>query len=414
VLVVKEKKKDLKNEIESIRQEFPVLKECTYLISNSLGAVPRKVCDGLERFYSLWAGQGVGAWKTEWWDLSRMIGDKLASFIGAGPNEVTMLTNATQCHWAALSTKFTLKRNKRNKIIMTEYDFPSILYAVSKIAKFTGWEVKIIPGNGMDPGIDVERIIENIDDRTLFVATSHVYFKSAFIQDITAITSQARRVGAYSLIDGYHAPGVIPVDVKKLKADFYVGGCLKWLCGGPGNAFLYVDPELASACEPSLTGWMAHALPFDFSNDLNFSQGAYKFMSGTPPVACLYSVEPGLDIIRKVGIEAIREKSKHQTEEIIKKACEMDFKVYSSEKSDQRGGAVSLGLPHAFQVSQALEQKNIRVDFRKGDKSVPDVIRVGPHFYTRDEEIEILFENIRFIFKSGAYKKFPDITTHIT
>lgn len=412
--MVKEKKKDLKNEIESIRQEFPVLKECTYLISNSLGAVPRKVCDGLERFYSLWAGQGVGAWKTEWWDLSRMIGDKLASFIGAGPNEVTMLTNATQCHWAALSTKFTLKGNKRNKIIMTEYDFPSILYAVSKIAKFTGWEVKIIPGNGMDPGIDVERIIENIDDRTLFVATSHVYFKSAFIQDITAITSQARRVGAYSLIDGYHAPGVIPVDVKKLKADFYVGGCLKWLCGGPGNAFLYVDPELASACEPSLTGWMAHALPFDFSNDLNFSQGAYKFMSGTPPVACLYSVEPGLDIIRKVGIEAIREKSKHQTEEIIKKACEMDFKVYSSEKSDQRGGAVSLGLPHAFQVSQALEQKNIRVDFRKGDKSVPDVIRVGPHFYTRDEEIEILFENIRFIFKSGAYKKFPDITTHIT
>ena len=414
MLVVKEKKRDLKNEIESIRQEFPVLKECTYLISNSLGAVPRKVSSGLERFYSLWAEQGVGAWKTEWWDLSCRIGDKLASFIGAGPNEVTMLTNATQCHWAALSTKFTLKGNKRNKIVMTEYDFPSILYAVSKIAKFTGWEVKIIPGNGMDPGIDVERIIENIDDRTLFVATSHVYFKSAFIQDITAITSQARRVGAYSLIDGYHAPGVIPVDVKKLKADFYVGGCLKWLCGGPGNAFLYVDPELASACEPSLTGWMAHALPFDFSNDLNFSQGAYKFMSGTPPVACLYSVEPGLDIIRKVGIEAIREKSKHQTEEIIKKACEMDFKVYSSKKSDQRGGAVSLGLPHAFQVSQALEQKNIRVDFRKGDKSVPDVIRVGPHFYTRDEEIEILFENIRFIFKSGAYKKFPDIITHVT
>lgn len=412
--MVKEKKRDLKNEIESIRQEFPVLKECTYLISNSLGAVPRKVSSGLERFYSLWAEQGVGAWKTEWWDLSCRIGDKLASFIGAGPNEVTMLTNATQCHWAALSTKFTLKGNKRNKIVMTEYDFPSILYAVSKIAKFTGWEVKIIPGNGMDPGIDVERIIENIDDRTLFVATSHVYFKSAFIQDITAITSQARRVGAYSLIDGYHAPGVIPVDVKKLKADFYVGGCLKWLCGGPGNAFLYVDPELASACEPSLTGWMAHALPFDFSNDLNFSQGAYKFMSGTPPVACLYSVEPGLDIIRKVGIEAIREKSKHQTEEIIKKACEMDFKVYSSKKSDQRGGAVSLGLPHAFQVSQALEQKNIRVDFRKGDKSVPDVIRVGPHFYTRDEEIEILFENIRFIFKSGAYKKFPDIITHVT
>jgi len=411
---VPDKKRDLRKEIASIRKEFPVLKECTYLISNSLGAVPRKVSASLERFYALWAEQGVGAWKTEWWGLSRMIGDKVASFIGAGQNEVTMLTNATQCHWAALSTKLTSKRNKRNKIVMTEYDFPSIIYAVSKIAEFAGWEVKIIPGNSLDPGIDVERIIENIDDRTLFVATSHVYFKSAFIQDIAAITSKARRVGAYSLIDGYHAPGVIPVDVKKINVDFYVGGCLKWLCGGPGNAFLYVDPELAFGCEPSLTGWLAHALPFDFRTDLNFSQGAYKFMSGTPPVACLYSVEPGLDIIREVGIGSIREKSIYQTNMIIKKAQEMDFKVYSPEKSDQRGGAVSLGILHAFQVSQALEQKSIRVDFRKGDKSIPDVIRVGPHFYTLDEEIELLFENIRSIFKSGEYKKFPDIITHVT
>ncbi|MFB0517986.1 MAG: aminotransferase class V-fold PLP-dependent enzyme, partial [Acidobacteriota bacterium] len=201
---------------------------------------------------------------------------------------------------------------------------------------------------------------------------------------------------------------------KQLDVDFYIGGCLKWLCGGPGNAFLYVRPELASNLKPQLTGWFAHQNPFLFGQGMEYAQSSYRFMSGTPPVPCLYTALAGLDIIKKIGTSQIRQKSLHQTELIINKARERGFSLFTPEDSELRGGAVSLGFPHAFPVKQALEKRGIKVDFRKGGDEEPDVIRVGPHFYTRDEEIDILFREIDAILASGEYQKFPAEIEKIT
>jgi kynureninase len=276
-----------------------------------------------------------------------------------------------------------------------------------------GWDVDAVEC-GKSTFLDVEDVLEHIDERTLFVATSHVYFKSAQVQDIAAIAAKARRVGAITLIDGYHAPGCYPVDLKALSVDFYVGGCLKWLCGGPGTAFLYVRPELASTLEPSLTGWFAHRSPFTFSEEMELTSGSYKFMSGTPAVPCLYTAMAGLETINGIGIAHIRKKSILQTELIIRRAKERDFVVFTPEQSSARGGAVSVNLPHAFQIKQALEEKRIKVDFRKGKADEPDVIRIGPHFYTKDEEIEALFEEIDALNESEEYKKYPETINHVT
>jgi len=340
----------------------------------------------------------------------------VAFLLGAKEDEVTMMANATLCHWTALSTKFHAEQrgnDRRNKIVMTDHDFPSIIYAVSKIAEFMGWKVELVKSHGK-PGIDVESILDKIDEQTLFVATSHVYFKSTFIQNIQRIAARAREVGAMTLIDGYHAPGTIPVDVKQLDVDFYAGGCLKWLCGGPGNAFLYVRPELAEKLQPSLTGWFAHKEPFLFARDMEYTQGSYRFMSGTPPVPCLYSAQAGLDIIKNIGITGIRKKSLALTELILKKAKEKDFRIFTPEDGDFRGGAVSFGLAHAFAVKQALAQRGIKVDFRKGDGQEPDIIRVGPHFYSKEEEVKTLFQEIETIYALGEYKKFPDVIRRVT
>ncbi len=404
---------DLNRDLDSIRNEFPILARSVYLISNSLGAVPRLALEGLKKYYQLWAEEGVGAWEREWWELSRRVGNQVASLIGAGDDEVTMMTNATISHWVALSTRFLSQNDKRNKIIMTDHDFPSILYAVYQIAQCMGWELEVIKSHGQ-PGIDVNDVVKRIDEKTIFVATSHVYFKSAYIQDISQIAARARQVGALTLIDGYHASGTLPVDVKQLEVDFYISGCLKWLCGGPGNAFLYVWPELASSLKPQLTGWFAHRHPFLFAQGMEYAKNSYRFMSGTPPVPCLYTALEGLDIIKKIGISQIRQKSLHQTELIINKATERGFILFTPENSELRGGAVSLGFPHAFPVKQALEKRGIKVDFRKGGDEEPDVIRVGPHFYTRDSEIDILFREIDAILTSGEYKKFPAETKKIT
>jgi kynureninase len=407
---------DLNRDLESIRKEFPILERCVYLISNSLGAVPRKAEDHLSRFYRLWAEDGVSAWEKEWWDLSRNTGNQVASLLGAKKDEVTMLPNATLCHWVVLSTEFCAARkrdDKRNTIVITDHDFPSILYAVSKTAEFMGWKVELIKSHGQ-PGIDAETILRKMDEQTLCVATSHVYFKSTYIQDVQRIAARAREVGAMTLIDGYHAPGTIPVDVKQLDIDFYVGGCLKWLCGGPGNAFLYVRSELARTLQPSLTGWFAHKVPFLFAQDMEYTQGSYRFMAGTPPIPCLYTAQAGLEIIKQIGIAGIRERSLVLTALILDKAKERDFHLYSPEDGNLRGGAVSFGLPHAFSVKQALEQRGIKVDFRKGEGKEPDIIRVGPHFYSIEEEIDILFQEIETVYVSGEYKKFPDKIDHVT
>lgn len=404
---------DLKRDLESIRKEFPILERCVYLISNSLGAVPRQASEALHNFYLMWEKEGVGAWQKEWWSLSRIVGNQVASLLGAGEDEVTMMTNATHCHWVALSTKFLSRDERRNKVILTDHDFPSTIYAVSKISEFMGWKLEMVESSG-HPGINVEDILKRMDEKTIFVVTSHVYFKSAYIQNIKQIAARARQIGALSLIDGYHAPGIIPVNVKQLDVDFYVGGCLKWLCGGPGNAFLYVRPELSENLQPQLTGWFAHKNPFLFDKEMEYAQGAFRFMSGTPPVPCLYTAKSGLDIVKKIGISKIRNKSLTLTEKIIKKAKERNFHLFTPEGENLRGGAVSISLFHAFPVKQALEKRGIKVDFRKGRDNEEDIIRVGPHFYTRDEEIDILFRDIDDIYASGEYKNFPEEVSDVT
>ncbi len=406
---------DLKNEndFKSIRDQFPILKNCVYLISNSLGAVPKKVRTRLERYYHLWATQGVSAWQKEWWDLSKKTSTKIQKLLKAEKNSITMTPNATISHWMALSTQFNNKDTKRDRIIMTDLDFPSSIYAVSKIAEFMGWKLEIIKSKNPSY-LETKNITERIDDTTLFVATSHVCFKSSFIQDIRSITEKASQAGAKTVIDGYHAPGIIPVHLKNTGIDFYIGGCLKWLCGGPGNAFLYIRPELAEKIQPSLTGWMAHENPFKFDLDLKYTSGSYRFMSGTPPIACLYTASAGLDIITSIGIKNIREKSTSMTQWIINKAQQRNFSIYSPLKKELRGGAVSINLPSAFQVKQALDHKKILVDFRKSRTENEDVIRIGPHFYNEKREIDVLFEQIDDIYSSGDYQKFSKKIKHVT
>jgi kynureninase len=404
---------DLDNDLDAIRKEFPILAKCVYLISNSLGAVPREVRNDILAYYDLWSGQGVSAWNQEWWDLAREVGDQVASLLHAEKNSVAMMTNATHAHWIALSTRFLSKDRSRRKIIMTDHDFPSCLYAIQKISEFMDWKVQVIQSYGK-PGIDVEYIQDHIDDQTLFVATSHVYFKTAYVQDVAKIINHARRVGAWTIIDGYHAPGCIPVNLAELGVDFYIGGCLKWLCGGAGNAFLYVRPELASRIQPQLTGWLAHKSPFSFSNDMDYTHGSYRFMSGTPSIPSLYTARAGLKIIDSIGVPQIRQKSVSQTRLIIENSKKRNFGIFSPEEDTYRGGAVSVHIPHAFQVKQALEARRVKVDYRQGKNREPDVIRIGPHFYTQDNEIHSLFETIDSIFATKEYTSFPEKITHVT
>jgi kynureninase len=386
------------------REQFPILGRSNYLISNSLGAVPSGVAGALQDYYDIWAGRGVRAWEEKWWTLVADVGNLVAPLIGARTGDVVFQPTVTIAH-AVVFSAFDFKT--RPRIVTDEMHFPSVRYHIQEQPR-NGADVVIVP---TDDGItvDTQRLIDAIDDRTAFVNISHVLFKSAYIHDVRAIAEKARRVGAVTIIDGYQSVGTIPVDVEALGLDVYIGGCLKWLCGGPGNAFLWVRPDLQPKLNPRLTGWMAHQSPFDFAPTLTRRPDIWRYLHGTPNISGLYAARPGLEIINEIGIAAIRAKSLRQTTRLLSLADQRNFRCTTPRDPEKRGGTVAVDVPNGYEVSKALKARDIVCDFRPGAG-----IRLSPHFYTRDDELDSAIDAIADILRSEAWREFSPQRSTVT
>ncbi|MBP8973030.1 MAG: aminotransferase class V-fold PLP-dependent enzyme [Anaerolineae bacterium] len=381
------------------RDEFPILSETTYLVSNSLGAMPRAVYDNLRAYADTWATRGVRAWGEGWWDMNVRVGDKVGAIIGAPPGTVSMHQNISIAQGILLSC-FDFD-GPRNKVVIEGGIFPSVYYVLRGMLPP---HVELHRVESEDGGISVpvERIIEAIDERTLLVPISHVLFRSAYILDVQAIIEKAHSVGAIVILDGYHAAGIVPFDVTALNVDFYLGGVLKWMCGGPGGVFLYARPDYLKTIRPKLTGWMAHKRPFAFEVDeMDFRDDAFRFLNGTLAIPSLYANEPGIDIIAQVGVETIRRKSLRQTALLIALAEAAGYTINSPRDPARRGGTVTLEPDPAcsYEISRELIARNIVVDYR------PQAgIRISPHFYNSDGEIYRVVEAIKEILGDGSWR----------
>jgi kynureninase len=390
----------------AFRSEFPILERCTYLVSNSLGAMPRTVPDRLAEYVDLWAERGVRAWGDEWWRMPTSVGDEIAPLIGAQPGEVAMMPNVSNAQATVLSALDYTK--PRDTIVMTDLDFPSVRYVYDHLAPRLGARVVTVKS---DDGIsiDADALCAAIDERTRLVAISHVLFKSAYIVDVARVAAHAHRMGALVSLDAFHSVGVIPVDVRAIGADFLTGGVLKWLCGGPGGCFLWAAPEISATYAPALTGWLAHKRPFAFEPEMDYTTGAQRWLGGTPGIPALYAAAEGPKIVRRAGIGAIREKSVRQTSRLIALADERGYPVTAPRDNDRRGGTVAFNVPHAGEVSQELLARDVVIDFRPGAG-----IRVAPHFYTSDEEVNRVVHEVDDILATGAWKKFEATTRVVT
>ena len=356
----------------SFRAEFPILERTTYLVSNSLGAMPRGVPDRLAEYVDQWAEQGVRAWANGWWEMPVSVGNEIAPLIGASPGEVVMFPNVTTAQTAVFTAlDYTAPRDT---IVMTDLDFPSVRYVFDQLATRLGARITVVPSDD-GIGIDTQRLLDAIDERTRLVAISHVLFRSAFIMDVAAICRRAHEVGALVALDSFHAVGVIPVDVKADGVDFLTGGVLKWLCGGPGGCFLYTSPEVSDRVAPSFTGWMAHAHPFAFEPDMEFATGPTRWLNGTPAIPALFAAIEGPRLVRRAGIDRIREKSIRQTTRLIELADARGFEITAPRDASVRGGTVAFAVPHAAEVARFLLHRDVLIDYRPGAG-----IRVAPHF----------------------------------
>jgi kynureninase len=389
------------------RSEFPILERTNYLVSNSLGAMPRGVPDRLAEYVDAWAEMGVRAWMNAgWWELPATIGDDIAPLIGAGRGEVVLVPNVTWAQATALSA--IQYQPPRNRIVMTALDFPSVRYVYDKLARRLGAEIVVVPSeDGIT--IDTDRLLAAIDERTALVAISYVLFKSAFVMDVDAICRHAHAMGALVSLDAFHAVGVLPVDVAASGADFLTGGVLKWLCGGPGGCFLYANPRTTAHLEPALTGWFAHEHPFDFAPEMEYTNSAYRWLGGTSVVPALYAAIEGPRIIARAGVPAIREKSMRQTARLIELADARGYRVHAPRDGSRRGGTVAIDVPHAYEVAQCLLARDILVDFRPGAG-----IRVAPHFYTRDDELESAVAAMDEALESGSWEQYANRDSVVT
>ncbi len=388
------------------RKEFPILDTTTYLISNSLGAMPKSVYARMKEYADVWATRGVRAWADVWWDMSINVGDLIAPLIGAKRGEVSMHTNVSSLQSLIISC-FDF-RQKRDRVVMTSMEFPSVMYVYEKFAVAHGAKLNIVDS---DDGISIEtqKVIDSIDEKTLLVPISHVLFKSAYIQDVRAITEKAHRCGAIVILDAYHSVGTIPVDVRSLGVDILVGGVLKWLCGGPGGAFLWIRPELRKKLQPKITGWFAHMKPFAFEQSMSYRDDAAKFLNGTPSIPALYAAGEGAKIISQIGIEKVRAKSKRQTALLVKEAQKNNYPIMTPLDPDLRAGTLTLNVPHAYEISRELLRRNIIVDYREGAG-----IRFAPHFYNSDDEVLHAAREVKNILDTKAYRKFSKKRTSVT
>ncbi len=370
-------------ELERWRKEFPILQSRTYLNSCSLGALSRRSMGYLGEYQALWNTLGASAWYELWMGRIGQLKQSVATMWHAKENEIA-LTPSVSGALSSIST--AIDYTKRNKVVVSELDFPTLVY--QWLAK-PGVEVVQVPSDD-GVGVPPERWAEYVDERTALVATSHVFYGTGYVQQLEPIAKAAHDAGALFLVDGYQSVGQIPVDPRSAGADIYVAGPLKWLLGGPGLAFLWVREERIESLRPTIASWFGARDQFQFRVDeFEFRDDAGRFSMGTPAMAAVYTALGGMEIILEVGMERVRERVDALTEDLVGRLRGEGFEMRITGDRARRSGIVMVRVADSAASVAALGQHGIIVDKRG------EFVRVSPHFYNTVAENEAVVDALR-------------------
>ncbi len=363
---------------KALRHEFPLLDRYIYLNACSLGPLPRRGRAALERYAHDWDTKGTPVWFSDWLPLLERLRTGVGGLLNAPPGS-TAIAPSVSVALTTLASGLPLPEG-RNKILIGELDFPTIGHQWLSRPEF---EVEFVPSaDGMT--IPPEAFAERIDKRTALVATTHLFYTTGYLQAVRAIADAAHAAGALCLIDGYQTCGCVPIDVDAMDCDAFVGGCLKWLSGGPGTAFLYLRPDLLASVRPHGTGWFATRDPFSFTlEELDFADDARRLETGTWAVACHYAGLAGLELILEVGVEHIQERLRDLTDRILERCDDAGVKTFTPRDRTQRCGIVTLECAHPEEVEARLHAAGVIVDSRPGR------VRLSPHWCVTESELEL-------------------------
>jgi selenocysteine lyase/cysteine desulfurase len=376
---------------KTLRAEFPLLDRYIYFNACSLGPLPRRGRAALERYGRDWDEQGTPVWYSTWLPLLERYRGKVAELLTA-PAGSTAIAPSVSVALTTLATALPLPEGRR-KVLIGELDFPTIGHQWLSRPEF---EVEFVPSrDGMT--IPPSAFAERIDSSTALVATTHLFYTTGYLQDVRAIADAAHDAGALCLIDGYQTCGCVPLDVAAMDCDAFVGGCLKWLSGGPGNAFLYVRPSLIPQVRPHGTGWFATRDPFSFTlQELVFADDARRLETGTWAIACHYAGLAGLELILEVGVANIQERLRDLTDRILERCDAAGVKTFTPRERARRCGIVTLECERPEEVEARLHAAGVIVDSRPGR------VRLSPHWCVTEDELERGMDLVLEHVKAGA------------
>jgi kynureninase len=366
------------------RKLFPALEDCVHFISHSLGCVPAQAKDDLATFFEQWRTKSITAWG-DWLPEVDRAAERIEKIISAPRGTVIMMHNVSQI-MATLASCLDYKP-ERNKVVYENQMFPTVSYV---------WQAEKRRGAQCVLG-EADGLVDLIDEQTLVVPTQHVVFSTGMIQDAKKIVDRAKQKGAHVILDCYQSIGTVPLDVVDLGVSFACGGSVKYVCGGPGAAWLYVRKDLIEQFAPRVTGWFGNEAPFAFTMpEQSYAENIWRYMGGTPAVSALYQARAGQTIVGEIGVRKIREKSLVKTQKCIDWVDELGLKLNSPRSAEVRGGSVVFDFVGSADVCRELNRRKFFCDHRPGVG-----IRIAPHFYTKAEEIELFFTEVKKL-RGGA------------
>jgi kynureninase len=366
--------------LTSLHSEFPLLDRVTYLNACSLGPMTRAARRALEEYAEAWDSQGTPAWFTTFMPRLERLRKRLAELLAAPPGSVALAPSVSVALTTCCSALLRAAPAGRRRVVLGELDFPTLGHQfLSRPDVEVVW-VRSPDGVGIPPAA----FAEAIDERTALVATTHLYYTTGYLQDIPAIADAAHAAGARLLIDGYQTVGCVPVDVGALDCDVFIGGCLKWLSGGPGTAFAYARPSLLETLEPVGTGWFATASPFSFTlESLDWAPDARRLETGTWAVPSHFAALASLELILDAaGVERISERLREMTSRILDRCSEAGVRTFTPAGAERRCGVVTLESDRPDEVEAELHRRGVVVDSRPGR------VRLSPHWSLDEDELE--------------------------
>ncbi len=349
-----------------------------YFLSHSIGLRPIAADAAHEDGYGApWKAADGRTWD-HWLAALELFRGALAPLIGARAGDICPQTNISA---ALTKIVFSLpERARRRKIILSEDDFPTVGFVLAQ-ARRLGYELVFLPGGARLA--DIAAWSPAFHDDVQLVLATHVFSNSSVLAPIAAIAERARQRGVFSIIDIGQSAGAVPVDLQAWRADFAVGTSVKYLCGGPGAAFLWTEKETAARCLPLDVGWFSHEAPFEFDiHEFRYAEGSTRFTGGTPSVAPFAAASAGARLLGEAGIGAIHAHNQRLLGRLI--GALPQGALVSHGKEGERGSSALIAVNDLAAASKALADAGLVHDSRLG------AIRVSLHLYNSDEDVDAL------------------------